>query len=179
LQANAVGDPDLSERLIEASTRISAVGRAYERLAYNADYENIELVAYLREVIEDLETAVAPCKIQLDAPEQIQFAADRAILVALIINELVLNAGKYAYPDCPDGLVSVRVVPMEKGSILVSVRDEGVGMPASFDPATSKRLGTRLVNALAKQLGAELTRPASPIGTNFTLLVPLALPAAH
>jgi two-component sensor histidine kinase len=177
LQANAVGDPDLSERLIEASTRISAVGRAYERLAYNADYENIELVAYLREVIEDLETAVAPCKIQLDAPEQIQFAADRAILVALIINELVLNAGKYAYPDCPDGLVSVRVVPMEKGSILVSVRDEGVGMPASFDPATSKRLGTRLVNALAKQLGAELTRPASPIGTNFTLLVPLALPA--
>jgi two-component sensor histidine kinase len=179
LQANAVGDPDLSERLIEASTRISAVGRAYERLAYNADYENIELVAYLREVIEDLETAVAPCKIQLDAPEQIQFAADRAILVALIINELVLNAGKYAYPDCPDGLVSVRVVPMEKGSILVSVRDEGVGMPVSFDPATSKRLGTRLVNALAKQLGAELTRPASPIGTNFTLLVPLALPAAH
>lgn len=179
LQANSVGDPDLSERLIEASTRISAVGRAYERLAYNADYENIELVTYLREVIEDLEAAVAPCKVQLDAPEQISFAADRAILVALIINELVLNAGKYAYPDCPDGLISVRVVPMEKGSISVSVRDEGVGMPASFDPATSKRLGTRLVNALAKQLGAELTRPASPTGTNFTLLVPLHLPTAH
>jgi hypothetical protein len=69
LQANAVGDPDLSERLNEASTRVSAVGRAYERLAYNADYEVIDLVAYLREVIEDLETAVAPCKIHFDAPE--------------------------------------------------------------------------------------------------------------
>ena len=45
LQANAVGDPNLSERLNEASTRISAIGRAYERLAYNADYENIDLVA--------------------------------------------------------------------------------------------------------------------------------------
>ena len=64
LQANAVGDPELSERLNEASTRISAVGRAYERLAYNADYENIDLVSYLREVIDDLETAVAPCKVQ-------------------------------------------------------------------------------------------------------------------
>ena len=179
LQANAVGDPDLSERLNEASTRIAAVGRAYERLAYNTDDENIDLVAYLREVIEDLETAVAPYKIHLEAPEEIQFAADRAILVALIVNELVLNAGKYAYPDRPDGSIWVQLVRMEKGSVLVSVRDEGVGLPASFDPTTSKRLGARLVNALAKQLGAELTRPSSTNGTNFTLLVPLQPAAAN
>ena len=49
LQATSVGDPDLSERLNEASNRVNAVGRAYERLAYNADYENINLVEYLRE----------------------------------------------------------------------------------------------------------------------------------
>ena len=48
LQANSVGDPALSERLNEASTRVNAVGRAYDRLAYNADYENIDLVEYLR-----------------------------------------------------------------------------------------------------------------------------------
>jgi len=173
LQANAVGDPDLSERLIEASSRISAVGRAYERLAYNADYENIDLVAYLREVIADLEPAVAPCKIHFQAPDRIQFAADRAILVALIVNELVLNAGKYAYPDCPGGPIWVMLAQTAKNSLLVTVRDEGVGVSASFDPATSKRLGTRLINALAKQLGAELTRPGSIKGTNFALLVPL------
>src|SRR4029077_11226115 len=132
-------------------TRISTVGRAYERLTYNADDESIGLASYLREVIADLETAVAPCKVQLEAPEEIQFAADRAILVALIINELVLNAGKYAYPNCPDGSIWVRLVRMEKESVLVTVRDEGVGLPASFDPTTSKRLGTRLVTALAKQ----------------------------
>ena len=74
LQANAVGDPALSERLNEASSRVNAVGRAYERLAYNADYENIDLVEYLREIIEDLEPAVAPCKIQFEAPEAIQIA---------------------------------------------------------------------------------------------------------
>ena len=178
LQANAVGDPELSERLNEASTRIMAVGRAYDRLAYNADYENIDLAAYVREVIEDLEAVVAPCKIQLEAPEEIQFAADRAILVALIINELISNAGKYAYPDCPDGSIWVRLVRMEKNSVLVSVRDEGVGLPADFNPTMSKRLGTRLINALSKQLDAELTRPFSAIGTNFTLLVPLQQPVA-
>jgi two-component sensor histidine kinase len=173
LQASGVGDPVVSDRLQEASTRISAIGRAYERLAYNADYENIGLVSYLREVISDLETAVAPCKVQLEAPEEIQFAADRAILVALIINELVLNAGKYAYPDSACGSIWVRLVRTDDDHVLVSVRDEGIGLPAGFDPTTSKRLGSRLIHALAKQLGAELTRPFTAVGTNFTLLFPL------
>jgi two-component sensor histidine kinase len=174
LQASDAGDPLLSERLNEASTRISAVGRAYERLAYNADYESIGLAAYLREVIDDLETSVAPCKVQLEVPEEIQFAADRAILVALIINELVLNAGKHAYPNSAGGSIWVRVVQKDSDLVQISVRDEGVGLPAGFDPLTSKRLGSRLINALAKQLGAELTRPFSAIGTNFALLIPLA-----
>jgi two-component sensor histidine kinase len=178
LQANAVGDPDLSERLNEASTRIMAVGRAYDRLAYNADYENIDLVAYLREVIEDLGAMVAPYKIHLEAPEEIQFAADRAILVALVINELISNAGKYAYPDSADGAIWVRLVRTDKNSVLVSVRDDGVGLPADFNPTTSKRLGTRLVAALSKQLDAELTRPLSTTGTSFLLLVPLQPPGA-
>jgi two-component sensor histidine kinase len=174
LQANSASDPALSERLNEAATRVTAVGRAYERLAYNADYENIDLVAYVREVVDDLESAVAPCKIHIEAPtQQIQFAADRAILVVLVINELVLNAGKYAYPNSPGGAVWLRITQMEKDAVLISVRDEGVGLPADFNPELSKRLGTRLVYALAKQLGAELTRPVSTIGTNFTMRVPL------
>ncbi len=179
LQANAVDDQNLSERLNEASSRVNAVGRAYERLAYNADYENIELVDYLREIIGDLQTAVAPCEVQFIAPEAIEIAADRAILLGLIINELVSNAGKYAYPDCPGGLIEVRLVRMENSAILISVRDEGVGLSPQFDPTTSKRLGTRLVNALALQLGAQLGRPLSPTGTNFTLLVPLTKVRSH
>jgi two-component sensor histidine kinase len=179
LQASAAGDPVLSDRLNEASTRISAVGRAYERLAYNADYESIGLASYLREALGDLETAIAPNKVQLEAPEEIQFAADRAILVALGINELVLNAGKHAYPNSSGGSIWVRVVRTERDHVQISVRDEGVGLPADFDPTTSKRLGSRLINALAKQLGAELTRPVSVIGTNFTLIIPLGSAAGN
>jgi two-component sensor histidine kinase len=121
---------------------------------------------------------VAPYKIHLEAPEEIQFAADRAILVALVINELISNAGKYAYPDSADGAIWVRLVRTDKNSVLVSVRDDGVGLPADFNPTTSKRLGTRLVAALSKQLDAELTRPLSTTGTSFLLLVPLQPPGA-
>jgi two-component sensor histidine kinase len=172
LQANAVGDRDLSERLNEAASRVNAVGRAYERLAYTADYENIDLIEYLRQIINDLEPTVAPCKIHFDAPEAIRFAADRAILVGLIINELVSNAGKYAYPNRAGGLIWVRA-QTENEAIAISVRDEGVGLPPGFDPAASKRLGTRLVNALSRQLGGELTRLPIPTGANFTLGIPM------
>jgi len=172
LQANAVGDPDLSERLNEAASRVNAVGRAYERLAYTADYENIDLIEYLRQIINDLEPTVAPCKIQFAAPEAIRFAADRAILVGLIVNELVSNAGKYAYPDRSGGSIWVRV-QTENDAIGISVRDEGVGLPPGFDPAASKRLGARLVNALSKQLGGELTRLPVPTGVDCTLHIPL------
>jgi two-component sensor histidine kinase len=174
LQANAAGDQDLSETLNAAASRVNAVGRAYERLAYTADYENIDLIEYLRQVINDLEPTVAPCKIQFDAPEAILFAADRAILIGLIITELVSNAGKYAYPDRAGGSIWVQVsLQTDKEAIAISVRDEGVGLPPGFDPAGSKRLGTRLVNALSKQLGGELTRPPAPIGAIFTLRIPL------
>ena len=154
LQANAVGDPALSERLNEAASRVNAVGRAYERLAYNADYEKIDLVEYLREIIGDLAADGRPCKIEFDAPEPIQMAGDRAILVGLIVNELVSNAGKYAYADSPGGLdLGAAILNRTERSILISVRDEGVGLPRGFDPATSKRLGSRMVAALSKQLG--------------------------
>jgi two-component sensor histidine kinase len=173
LQANTVGDPALSERLMEASTRILAVGRAYNRLAYNADYENIDLVGYLREIVEDLEAAVAPCEIQLDTPKEIQFAADRAILVALIVNELILNAAKHAYADSQEGVIHLRLVSSDDKAVSISVSDDGIGLPADFDPALSKRLGTRIALGLAGQLGAELTRQKTTKGTHFTLVVPL------
>jgi two-component sensor histidine kinase len=175
---SAMLDAVLTERLSEASARVNAVGRAYERLTYNADYENIDLIEYLREIIGDLEPTVAPCKIQFDAPEEIQIAADRSILIGLIVNELVSNAGRHAYPDCPGGLIHVRLIQSDKDSILVSVRDEGVGLPVGFDPTTSKRLGARIVNALSTQLGAEMTRPKSAVGTNFSLVIPLKAAAA-
>jgi two-component sensor histidine kinase len=94
-------------------------------------------------------------------------------------NELVLNAGKHAYPNSSGGSIWVRVVRTEKDIVQISVRDEGVGLPSGFDPPTSKRLGSRLINALAKQLGAELTRPVSAIGTNFMLLIPLGSATAN
>jgi two-component sensor histidine kinase len=71
----------------------------------------------------------------------------------------------------------VRVSRVDKNAVFVSVYDEGVGLPAGFDPTTTKRLGSRLVSGLASQLGAEMTQPTSLIGANFALMVPLTVSA--
>jgi two-component sensor histidine kinase len=67
----------------------------------------------------------------------------------------------------------VRLVPAGNDAVLVSVRDEWVGLPASFDVIKNNRLGTRLVTALAKQLDATLTQPSVPAGVEFAFNVPL------
>lgn len=173
LQARASSNPELIAILNEASSRISTVGRAYDHLAYTADYEKIDLVAYLKEALAELEVAVSPSKIHFQAPAEIYIAADRAILIGLIINELISNAGKYAYPGDTGGPIWTAITPIDDRAICISIRDEGVGLPPGFDPAKSKRLGARLVAALSEQLRAELSSPAVTRGTSYSLIVPL------
>jgi two-component sensor histidine kinase len=173
LQSTAVENTEVRTRLAEASSRIMAVGRAYERLAYDGQLEKIDLGMYLRSVVMDLQTTMQECKLSLEVPEGILLSATRAIPLALIINELVTNAAKYAYPGNGGGPVWVKIVENENGNVVVSIRDEGVGMPGDFDPAKSKKLGTRLIMALASQLQAELIKPPQEKGTGFELLIPL------
>ena len=173
LQAKSAGEPMLSARLNEASMRITTVGRAYDRLAYKADYETMELNEYLREVSKDIMAAVVPSTLIFEAVGEIEFSADRAVLVALIINELASNASKYAYGDRGGGPIWVKVEPATEHSILISVHDEGVGLPEGFDLTRSRGLGTRLIMALAKQLDAEIINAAAGVGTRVSLRIPL------
>ena len=104
LQAITANDEGLSAQLTEASSRVSAIGRAYERLAYDADVENIDLGAYLQAVCADAITASSNCKIHFDGAPGIRLYADRAISLALIVNELVTNAVKYAFQTATGGI---------------------------------------------------------------------------
>jgi two-component sensor histidine kinase len=176
LQASAADDARLKALLAEASKRVSAVGRAYERLSYDPGVENIDLGTYLQTVCADAIGTAANCTLDFDAAPGIQLDTDRAIAVALIVNELVSNAAKYAFPDQAAGHIRVRVTLRGADHILVSVRDDGVGLPAGFDIGKSKGLGMRIVVALARQVGGGITPEADARGTEFALLVPRERP---
>ena len=172
LQASTLGDPKLSEQLAEASSRVSAVGHLYGRLSYQTSIETLDLGAYLREICKDLDVSGSRREIHIEAPDGIQFATDRAVHLALIVNELVTNAAKYAYPDNTVGHIWVRL-RREAETIFVSVRDEGIGLPPGLDITKSRGLGMRIVTTLAKQLNATLTPHVCSPGVEFTLLVPV------
>jgi two-component sensor histidine kinase len=173
MQASIADDEGLTAQLAEASGRVSAIGRAYERLAYDADVENIDLGAYLQAVCADAITASSSCKLHFDGAHGIWLYADRAISLALIVNELVTNAVKYAFSNHHEGHIYVRLVRQDANTALVSVRDDGIGLPPDFDLSTSKGLGMRIVTALAMQLGADITRTPQVDGNEFVVAVPL------
>lgn len=173
LQGKAVNDPKLGEHLMQASSRVAAVGRLYGRLSHEVDIERIDLGSYLRDVCKDLAETGSHCEIHVEAPTGIQFAPDRAIHLGLIVNELVTNACKYAYPDSSKaGHIWVHV-RQEDETVSVSIRDEGIGLPPGFDVATSNGLGMRIVMGLARQLGAIFAPTQGGAGTIFILRVPM------
>jgi two-component sensor histidine kinase len=177
LQASASDDAAVAEHLAEASSRVSAVGRAYERLAYDENVEKIALDAYLKDVCADAIRASSRCQLDYTADSSVRVDADRAIPIALIANELITNAAKHASPEgSPPGHVSVRLSEMADATLLLSVSDNGPGLPAGFDMAKSKGLGMRVVMALTKQLGGNITHRSSGDGTDFILSVPISDP---
>ncbi|HET7022020.1 MAG TPA: histidine kinase dimerization/phosphoacceptor domain -containing protein [Xanthobacteraceae bacterium] len=173
LQANAVGDDVLRAHLAEASGRVSAIGRAYERLTYDADIENIDLGPYLKEVCADAISGYAHYKLDFDAPAGVQLNTDRAISLALIINELVTNAVKHGLADRSDGHIWVRLERQDEKTARISVRDNGIGLPADFDLGESRGLGMRIVARLSEQLQAAISYRGGVEGTVFTLSLSL------
>jgi two-component sensor histidine kinase len=177
LQASASEDATLAEHLAEASSRVSAVGRAYERLAYDENVEKIALDAYLKDVCADAIHASSPCQLDYTADSSVRIDASRAIPIALIVNELITNAAKHASPEGSlPGRVAVRLSEMADATLLLSVSDNGRGLPADFDMAKSKGLGMRVVMALTKQLGGNITHSSGVGGTDFILSVPTSNP---
>lgn len=173
LQAGAKSDSEARRDLQDATGRVMAVARAHEGLYRDSQIATIDLGRYLSDVCRDLDSSVGHCRVDVTAPDGIGVATDRAVPIALVVNELVMNAMKYAYPEGTDGTVFVRLACEEGGVLTISVRDQGTGLPAGFDPAASKGLGMRIIRALAGQLGATLDVQASGTGAEFIIRVPI------
>jgi two-component sensor histidine kinase len=115
---------------------------------------------------------VPHCTIEIEAEHGIDIVTDRAIPIALIANELITNAAKYAYHGNPGGHVRVRLARGDGGRIDLSIRDEGEGLPADFDPRSAAGLGLRIVRAFLRQLNAEIAVRRLDPGTEFVVSVP-------
>jgi two-component sensor histidine kinase len=171
LQARQVGDAALSRHLKEASHRVTAVAKAHDLLYQGSDIEWLDLGKYIETVCKDFDASVSHCRIHTSMDYGIEIATERAVSSALIVNELLTNAAKYAYQG-KSGEIWVTVSRIGDAGFSISVRDEGIGVPAGFDPSNAKGLGMRLVTAFAHQLSGSLEIRAGTPGMEFVVIVP-------
>jgi two-component sensor histidine kinase len=158
MQADTVEDTGARTALAESQQRVASMALIHEYL-YGADnLDRVNFGQYVRQLSHELCLAypVRPelVSIGIEA-EEIELPVDQAIPCGLILNELLSNALKYAFPDGRRGKIDVYFGRVESGELLLSCGDDGAGMPPTFDLQDLHSLGLRIVAILAKQWGRD------------------------
>jgi two-component sensor histidine kinase len=168
LQANSATQDDVKAALTNAMGRVAAVAQVHRRLYTSQDLKSVSLKAYLDSLLEDLRRSAEGNKmtrLTLEA-EPIEIDPDRAVAIGIIVNELVMNAVKYAYPD---GAGPIHVELKALGdNIELAIADDGVGLNVKADPR-STGMGQRIVSAMAAKLEADVERDPAHSGTRIVL----------
>jgi len=168
LQANSSTQDDVKVALTNAMGRVAAVAQVHRRLYTSHDLKSVLLNQYLDALLEDLRRSAEGdrmSRLTLKA-EPAEIDPDRAVAIGIIVNELVMNAVKYAYPD---GAGPIHVdLNAEGDDLLLSIADDGVGLNVKTDPR-STGMGQRIVTAMASKLEASVERDPAHSGTRIVL----------
>jgi two-component sensor histidine kinase/CheY-like chemotaxis protein len=168
LQANSSTEDDVKAALTNAMGRVAAVAQVHRRLYTSHDLNSVMLNQYLDSLLEDLRRSAEGnrmSRLTLKAVP-IEIDPDRAVAIGIIVNELVMNAVKYAYPD---GAGPIHVDLNAQGDDLVlAIADDGVGLNVKIDPR-STGMGQRIVSAMASKLEASVERDPAHAGTRIVL----------
>jgi len=181
-EAGREQDTRAVERLGRLMQRIGAIALAQDRLAMvdgEGDGTTIDLAGYLRALLGGLDLSLEG-RLTLEADlENCGLPFDKAVAVGLVVNELVTNAAKHAYPDREEGgIVRVELRSDEaQAEATVTVSDEGQGMdPARVaERSTQGGQGSDLLRHLTRQLGGEVELGTPERGTSTTIRFPLVL----
>jgi len=172
MQADAAAHPQALSSLAEARSRVGAIASMHELLYQSESFAEIDLFRYARRLVahvvlfyqkdSHVNVSVVGAAISVDLA--------RAVPLGLLLNELVSNACKHAFPCNAEGKLEIRLKEAD-GAIHVQVNDNGAGLPAGLDHRVSATLGLQLVHMLAKQLGGDVTFTSGG-GTTVDVLVP-------
>jgi len=173
LHGDTTDGPNAREALLEVKTRIRALALVHRHLYEGDDVQVVGLSAFLgdlsRALMKSLTRADSQISLKLQIP-QIKILSDRAVPIALLVVEAITNSIKHAFPDQRPGEISISFEQLSAREAVLVVADDGVGF--SHNGRESGRLGLRLIEAFAHQIGGELTISGPP-GTRICVQVRL------
>jgi two-component sensor histidine kinase len=180
LQRDTIEDSTLRELFYESEHRVRSMALIHETLYQASDVARLQLAHYLRTLSVELFRAygVDPQHIALtNCIDEITLPLDAAIPCGLIVNELLSNALKHAFPDGRRGDIRIELRAGPDQQVLLRVVDTGVGFPAGLDVRQTDSLGLQLVCALTEQLQGTIAVERDG-GTALTVTFPLSTLAA-
>ncbi len=157
-------------------TRLEDLGRFHRALSQGSAEGKANLADHLAsicDVVEQSCTLERPVDLSCDA-HPVELDLERANLIGLFVSELVTNALKFAHPAAAPGRIEVRCRTAGRRAVTISVADDGVGLPESFDPAIDGGFGFAVVRSLAERLGAALEFQSGGLGLTVRLTVPIS-----
>ncbi len=169
LQASQTQDPATKTMLEESRQRVRSIAIIHEKLYNSANLASIDFGVYLKTVADELLRTFGrsdvSCVLDLEA---IPFEIDKAIPAGLIVNELLTNALRHAFPGGTKGTVRVRLHALDGDEVELVVGDDGVGFPAGKDVAGATTMGLAIIRTLIEQMQGTLAMETSH-GTTFTI----------
>jgi PAS domain S-box-containing protein len=158
------------EIIVNTRSRIHSISSIHDRLYSSAALDRVDLCRYVGDLAESLFKTYTPesgnIRIKTDLNE-IDLDTKRAMPLGLILNELITNALKYAYPAGAQGDIRIGLHKADD-KITLHVSDDGVGLPEGFDPKTSAGEGMSIVRMLVDEIDGELTFDRNK-GTSITI----------
>lgn len=175
LQAATLSDSAVLGVLRESHDRVRSMALVHENLYLSGNMAQIDLAAHVESLCAHLFRSYGVdsnrVRLRLDI-DQTSLDLDRAIPCGLIINELISNAIKYAFPNDRAGEIVIRFRVRDGEACTLTVQDTGVGLPPDLDLAHVSSLGLQLVRGLTQQLEGNLAITQEG-GTSFTITFPL------
>jgi PAS domain S-box-containing protein len=154
LQASSSGNPELMEMLNKGQSRIRSMALVHEKLYASKDFTRINLAGYLRTLSQDLFQSykINPGKIDLIIQtDGVYVDINKAIPCGLVLNELISNVLKHAFPGDRQGELQIIIREEKNTEMEIVVRDNGMGLPDDVDINQPRTMGLNLVNGLVKK----------------------------
>lgn len=173
LQSRKISDPHLTEIFTDSQNRVRSMSLVHETLYQSSHLSRVDFGEYARRLVAQLVQSFRLPRVTIDVGEETAcMSINKAIPCGLIVNELVTNAIKHAFPNDRDGRIEVGV-SLEGASdrYVLTIRDDGIGLPDNWTSIDHQSLGLKLVSKLVHQIRGELA-VESRAGTCFTITFP-------
>ncbi len=173
----------VAEAFAEAQDRVDAIARVHESLYASSDFREVNIGSYVRTLIDNIQRVHGRPEIKLEVTAgDFVLEMERVVPLGLIVNELVVNSFKHAFPLGRAGCVRVSIQSRRNGVVpsdspddsvgVLQVEDDGAGFPSGVVAEKGKSLGMTLVDSLTKQLGGALESTVAN-GVKWTVTFPL------